>query len=139
MPPTTPEDERYAAGIDHYCVGLGYKRVYELLERAYREHAEATLRQNFRQDGALANELVEIVRQYPEWTIRFKPETSSGYEAEIRNAIDPTRRDQAEEILQRIRAAFDKHNKVPGVISYDKHVQAEIQGGAIEPEDQAPR
>jgi hypothetical protein len=114
MPPTTPTERAYADGIDMICEGLGYEAAYSALDREYSNAAEATKRQVFHIEGAFMRDLVEIVKAYPNWSIRFingqhRPEV------EIKAPATGTGRVEQEEIKCKINAAFDKRNRLPGV------------------------
>ena len=59
-------------------------------------------------------DLVDIVEKYPKWGIRFM-ETKTGVDVKLTAPADDEERIHQKEIVDKIRAAFAKRNKLPGV------------------------
>ena len=113
MPPKTAADRFYADRIDHLAQGLGYEAASSALSEEYEKARESTLEQAFHINGALMQDLVDIVEKYPKWGIRFI-ETKTGVDVKLTAPADDEERIHQKEIVDKIRAAFAKAQRVAG-------------------------
>jgi hypothetical protein len=111
MPPTNPVDVIYASGIELAVKTIGHKAAFKALQREVENLSDATIRQIFTLEGAFANDVAELVKEYPGREIVFR-KTENGYAATISGS---NTLEEAQEIKRRIDEAIERRNKLPGV------------------------
>jgi hypothetical protein len=131
MPPTNPVDEIYASGIDRMAKVMGYEAAFRALWREFDNRSDAVFSQMFTLDGALMNDVAELVKQYPGRSIRF---SELGDRLEF--SISGTKTlEEAEEIRRRIDEAIDRRNKLPGLPEIKGSFQSRIVEEEVPDED----
>ncbi len=115
-----PLDEfLYADSIKTLISIIGHKAAAEALLKECRDRLDATEKQLLSMDGAFAQEVSEIIKDYPDWEFKFEKSGERGFRfdantfergksAEQEERLKAT----AQEIKSRVQASCRKYNKV---------------------------